>query len=230
MLDISVFILTVSLISTAIPLSFLSWPAYSWHLELPVPEPVEPYYIYWLPYRGISFSTIDIVSIPRWEYHDGVWSARDDLSALEESIIAFQFFLLVNILGALLGYLIGKKHRFSGDGWIILWGFAGIVCLGVSLILVRPPKRAGMVLLGSGIISLETIIFSWLIEYYARARVASLMIQGGIILLLVGQLINQIPTITGGKMLILFGAIIYFVKLTVASMRTREREKEAENK
>lgn len=234
MVDITVFLLAVSLISTVFPVSqfgfftfpfsFFSWPAYSWDLEFPVREPFEPYDIYWVTHRGISFLTIDLMSTPSWEYHDGS-RIRHDLWSLEQNIIISSFFLFVNFLGALVGYCVGKKHRSSDEGWIVLWGFAGVVCVGASFIIMGVLERVGIVLFGFGIILLETILFSQLIEIFVRARVATQMVLGGIILVSADQLFDHMLMTTVGKMLVLFGAIIYFVKLTITYVRARNREK-----
>jgi len=79
----------------------------------------------------------------------------------------------------------------------------------------------------------ETIFLSWLIEreflsWLTRARVATLMFLGGIILFLIGREINNALNIVGGQILILFGAIIYIVKVVVAYVRTTERDARAE--
>ena len=83
-LEITLFIIVISLFSTnfpvtqffilTFPFNFLSWPTYSWYLELPAPESLRQYDIYrfnFIPYRGISFLTLDVTSTPSWEYHDG---------------------------------------------------------------------------------------------------------------------------------------------------------------
>jgi len=77
-------------------------------------------------------------------------------------------------------------------------------------------------LFGLGIILLGIVFFSWLIDYYTRARVGTLMILTGIILLLIGHPINAIEMIVGGRMLILFGVIIYVAKLAIAYARAHE--------
>lgn len=240
MLETTIFILAISFFSMApeamgyiIPFPFsvlllyicipLSFPFYSWRYELFNYDVGE-----WQTYRSIRFLTTDITSTPSWKY------------GIHEFFFFFSFFLLVNVLGALLGYQISKKHRIQfGDEWKVLGGFAGVVCIVVSFILASALyERAAIALFWFGIFLLEMILLSLLIEpleptqefllWLTRARVATSMILGGIILLLVGQLTNHTLITIGGKMLILFGAIIYFVKLTVAYMRTREREEEAE--
>lgn len=201
--------------------AFLSFPFYAWHYEV-----FDSYGSMGEWHFAIRFLTTDIVSSPDW----GI-----------EFIAPFSFFLLVNILGAHLGYWVGKKYEIQfGDGWKVLCGFAGVVCIGVSFIVSHALyERVGITLFGLGFVLFETIFLSWLIEreflsWLTRARVATLMFLGGIILFLTGRQINHALMIVGGQMLILFGAIVYIVKVVVAYVRTTERdaraEKEAENK
>jgi len=152
-------------------------------------------------------------------------------------VAPFAFFLLVNILGAHLGYWVGKKYEIQfGDGWKVLCGFAGVVCIGISFIVPHALyERVGITLFGLGFVLFETIFLSWLIEreflsWLARARVATLTFLGGIILFLTGRQINHALMIVGGQILILFGAIVYIVKIIVAYVRTTERENEVKNK
>jgi len=213
MLDITLFIIAVSLFSTVflvsffgVPVSFVSFPFYFWYGELPAPgwlsQQVRELYP-WLYYRGIRFLTVDVTLDPNWEVkgdqvilHYNVWDNYNN--AL---VIGFSVFLLVNILGALVGYGVGKRYRIqllSDDFWIGI----GMVCVGVSFVLPRALLAYYLPLFGLGIILLGTVFFSWLIHYYTRARVATLMILTGIILLLMGNPINAIEMIVGGRMLI----------------------------
>lgn len=196
----------------ALSFMFLSFPFFLWHYEV-----FDQYGSTGQQYRAIRFLTIDITSAPD----------------TYEFITTFSLFLFINILGAFLGHWIGKKHRVEcGDGWKILCAFAGVVCVGASFIIGRAlHERAGVAILGLGIILLETIFLSWLIEndflsWLARARVATFMVLGGITVFLAGRQINHVLLILGGQMLVLFGVVIYFVKLTIAHVRARNRERE----
>lgn len=151
-------------------------------------------------------------------------------------IVPFSFFLLVNILGAHLGYWVGKKYEIQfGDGWKVLCGFAGVVCIGVSFIVPNALYELfGITLSGLGFVLFETIFLSWLIEreffsWLMRVRVATLMFLGGIILFLIGCQNNNALMIVGGQILILFGAIVYIVKVVVAYVRTTERDARTEH-
>ena len=164
---ITVFILAVSLLSTLFPVSiytflftfpvtFLSWPAYSWVSSEKIFD--ENFIPHWVKHRGIRFLAVSV------EY---------DLRT------TFSFFLFVNILGALLGYWIGKKHRIQllNRKW---WPVIGVVCAGFwftpfilpSYLWLYPVGRflgyAWFYLPGFGIILLETILLSLLMD--ARKR------------------------------------------------------------
>jgi len=188
---------------------FLSFPFYSWYYEV---------FDYdsevWHTYRSLRFLTIDLTSTPNWD----------------EFIMAFSLFLLINFFGAFLGYSIGKRREIKfSDRWKVPCGFAGVLCVGFSLALVSTLyERVGSALFGLGNILLETIFLSWLIDreflsFLARARVATFMVLGGIILLLIGRQVNHVLLIVAAEMIALFGVIIYLVKLTVASGRVYSR-------
>lgn len=196
--------------------TFLSFPFYAWHYEVFDSSGSMGEWHF-----AIRFLTTDIASSP-----DGGIGF----------VAPFSFFLLVNILGAHLGYLVGKKYEIRfGDGWKVLCGFAGVVCIGLSFIVSHALyERVGIPLFGLGFVLFETIFLSWLIEreflsWPARARVATLMFLGGIILFLTGRQINNALNIVGGQMLILFGAIVYIVKVVVAYVRTTERDARTEH-
>lgn len=196
--------------------TFLSFPFYAWHYEVfDSSGSMGEWHL------AIRFLTTDIASSP-----DGGIGF----------IAPFSFFLLVNILGAHLGYWVGKKYEIQfGDGWKVLCGFAGVVCIGVSFIVPHALyERVGVVLSGLGFVLFETIFLSWLIEreflsWLTRARVATLMFLGGIILYLTPYQKNHALNIVGGQILILFGAIVYVVKVVVAYVRTTERDARAEH-
>jgi len=91
--------------------------------------------------------------------------------ALEYFVIAFSLSLFINILGALFGYLVGKKLKiqfFHHKRWNTLWGLVGIVCIilgaGISFYLI-----------GFGILLLETIILSRLLGPFPWIQISSKM-------------------------------------------------------
>ncbi len=107
------------------------------------------------------------------------------LDAHEYSVMAFSLSVFVNILGALLGYLIFKKLRIqfpSSRWWKILWTSVGIICIVPYLAGLLVPQSRNVLhpfmpwnsftpiyLLGFGFILLDTIILSELLEN-GRAR------------------------------------------------------------
>ena len=130
------------------PFSFLSFPFYDFIDEVFV-EPV-----YWVEVHRIRFFTVDITSSPSMV---GLINMQ--------SISIFSFFLLVNILGALLGYWIGKRRRIPhfSSMWSTVFGLVS-VGLGSVLIIIGAGhfigENIGMTLFGFGILLLETIILS----------------------------------------------------------------------
>ena len=79
------------------PVTFLSFPFYASMGYTRIFENYLPHHIW---YYKLQFLGLTITS-----------SNFSPSSALTECIRHFPFFLVVNILGALLGYWIGKKHR-----------------------------------------------------------------------------------------------------------------------
>jgi hypothetical protein len=238
-LEITLFIIVISLFSTdfpvtqffilTFPFNFLSWPTYSWYLELPAPESLIQYDIYrfnFIPYRGISFLTLDVTSTPSWEYRDGSLISNN-LWSLEQSVNTFSFFLLVNILGAFLGYWIGKNHELPhfSDKWWIVVGAAVIACMGLPFIFgFLLGVKASIALFAVGTILLETILLTMLIEVFARYRVATLMVLAGTILLLTSYPINHNQMTIGGWAFVLLGIAIYYLEFVIARARARQTE------
>lgn len=238
-LEITLFIIVISLFSTnfpvtqfaflTFPFNFLSWPAHSWYLEFRAPESLRQYDIYrfsFIPYRGTSFLTLDVTSTPSWEYHDGSLISND-LWSLEQSVNTFSFFLLVNILGAFLGYWIGKNHElphFSDKLWIVVGG-VGLACISFPFIFgLLLGLKATIALFGVGTILLETILITMLIELLARYRVATLMVLTGTILLLTSYPINHNQMTIGGWTFVLLGVAIYYLEFVIARARARQTE------
>lgn len=156
-------------------LPVLSFPFYSWIIELAASEALRQRDIYWIYHRGISFLTAEIASIPEVEIQNDVLVRHDLLT--EQFPVAFIVFLAFNILGVLLGYWVGKKYRtkfFSTKKWLVLCGFIGVCILALSLVIItfipKPPyplplsyRLLGINLWGSmyfwfNIIFLETLV------------------------------------------------------------------------
>lgn len=100
-------------------------------------------------------------------------------NALEYFIIAFSLSLSIEILGALFGYLIGKKLKiqfFHHKLWNTLWGFAGIGCivlgageLFLDLLGIINPLTS-ISLIGFGMLLLGTILVSRLLGPFPWIR------------------------------------------------------------
>ncbi len=171
MRKIAGFVLVVSLLPVIFPLTFMigaTWPVN--FLSWPALFAVDPFY------RVIEYiPEIDEWNIEHATYHE-VYFPRMKVVTLywhEFFVIAFSLSLFVNVLGASVGYWIGKKHRiqfFGSKCWKVLWGFVGVTLVaGVAMLLLFVPGltyaidwHIGYTLIGFGIILLETIFFSFL--------------------------------------------------------------------
>jgi len=92
-----------------LPISVLSLPFYGF---------VDSFFIEgleWVPFVKIRFFTLDLTAF---------------LPMSRGRQVAFPLYLLVNTVGALLGYWVGRKHRiqfvFSNAEWLVLQLFAAI--------------------------------------------------------------------------------------------------------
>jgi len=127
------------------PVTFLSFPFYAFSIRTPP----------WIMHRGISFFAVDIIHSTEYSWGDFF------------PFVPFPFFLFVNILGALLGYWIGKRHRIQYSGgkkWIVL---VGIVSLGLCFVSSNSDHigwRVWYVLFGFGVFLLETKFLSYLMN------------------------------------------------------------------
>lgn len=155
--------------------------------------PVTLFFLFFFPFLFLAFlswpaifvggirTRIDGYVRPRWIYFLTLNISTYD--TLEYIIIAFSVSIFVNILGALLGYLIHasiKKLRIqfpSDRWWKILWISVGIVCVVPYLGGLFVPQLmnafqpfipwnsfTSIYLLGFGFILLDTIILSELLE------------------------------------------------------------------
>jgi hypothetical protein len=82
----------------------------------------------------------------------------------------FVLYLASNLLGALFGYWIGTNYRihlFSSKWWKVLWGFIGIISIGLGFVfgaLGFIEVNFGIALFSFGIVVLETIFLSYLLN------------------------------------------------------------------
>jgi len=152
---------------------FLSFPFYA---SIDYTRIFENYLSHNVWYYKLRFLTIDITS-----------SNFSPSSYLTECISHFPFFLVVNILGALAGYWIGKKHRiqlFGSKWWKIFWGLVGVTLIMDTVLplyfapgLVNANPFVWFILFGFAIILVETIFLSWLIRC-TRRFLASISLVG----------------------------------------------------
>ena len=175
---VTVFILAVSVLPVIFPLTFLIWITFPvTFLSWPALFGVDPFY------RIIEYiPETDEWNIEYATYHEAFFLTMKvgTLDWHEFFVIAFSLSLFVNVLGASLGYWIGKKHRiqfFGSEWWRIFWGLVGgtlivgivVPVLSVPGLIYAISGRVAFTLIGFGIILLETIFFSWLIRC-ARIR------------------------------------------------------------
>ncbi len=237
--EIAVFLSTVSLISTCpfgifflgiyvlpIFLLFTPWLLAILYMQgtlLSFPLFITGGSFYTLGAVHIQFFAVEVFSKPSFFLFD---------------ISVFSFFLLTNTLGALLGYLIGRKCKIRfRDGWRIPCGLAGIACIGIALVLASVPALyeiagIGTLLLGLGVSLLDIALLSWLIDaeflsLLRHARIATFLVIGGLILFLTGSQISQVPMTIGGQALIAIGVAMYIIKLVLASARPYMRSRNA---
>ncbi len=235
--DVGLFVVLVSLISTLLPL-FLSFPFYLWYGKLAAPA--------WLaselrlsyprlPYHSVRFLTVDLNLTPDWELSGGqiiehsLWSNYDNVLA-----IAFSVFLLINFLGGTLGYVIGRKRKLtvaSEERWAIV----GVTSIAIGFVLLLESafplsgartqwmQIAGILsasFLGLGTIALGVLAFSVLIDYVKHARLTTLMVMAGLVLFFTGHAVDHVLMRIIGQTLVVFGGIIYFLKIVIAYTRT----------
>ncbi len=129
----------------------LSWPAlFTWHWGRSYGAET----VLYIDVYNIYFFTMNITTYNEYEYR----------------LIAFLLSCFVNILGALFGYLIGKKLKiqfFHHKLWNPFWGLVGSGCIilaveemFIGLLGTLNPLGITFYLLGFGILLLETITVS----------------------------------------------------------------------
>ncbi len=139
---------------------FLSFPFYLFKHEM------NSHHLYYEnSFHSIRFLMVNITSTP----------ASGPPGFNQQLLLDFSFFLSVNLVGALLGYLIARKYRiqFFTDKWSIISCLStAIACLVGSflVVLIFPVlTRIGVTFLGAGIFLLDVILFKTLVLPITRA-------------------------------------------------------------
>ncbi len=243
--DVGLFVILVSLASTVFPLTqfpfywpltFLSFPFYFWYGELAAPawlaSELRSSYP-WLYYHSVRFLTVDLNLTPDWELSGGQIIEHSLWSNYNALAIAFSVFLLANFLGGTLGYVIGRKRELtvgSEERWAIV-GVAsiviGFVLLSESAFPLSGARTQWMQIAGIlsasfltlGTIVLGVLAFSVLIDYVKHARLATLMVMAGLVLFFTGHAVDHVLMTILGQTLVVFGGIIYFLKIIIAYTR-----------
>jgi len=166
---VTVFILAVSVLPVIFPVTFMigaTWPVN--FLSWPALFMVDPFH------RIIEYiPETDEWDIQHATYHETFFLTAK-ITTLDWQnflVMAFSLSLLVNVLGALVGYWVGKKHSiqlFGSKRWRIFWGLVGVTLIaGIVVPLLSVPNlgyaidyHLGYTLIGFGILLLETIFFS----------------------------------------------------------------------
>jgi hypothetical protein len=139
-------------ISPSFYASFLSFPFYVFIDEIYVPGR------HWIYFHSIRFLTTDL-TFAEWEGYDLVYMMQRNL--WEQFLSTFYFFLFVNFLGALLGYLIAKKYRiqFLNDKQGKVFCVSTAIASIIGAFFLGSIARVGVVLFGFAIFLLNIILF-----------------------------------------------------------------------
>jgi len=233
--DVGLFVILISLVSVVFPVtmwvvftfpvSLLSFPFYFWVGELQAPPEMRDTFP-WVYYRSVRFLTVDLNLTPDWQLSGGQLVSRGELYYNDSFIVAFSILLLANILGGVIGYLVGRRYELrvgSEDRWIAV----GVVCTvlaiasGIVVGAVFPRVNWSVVepvltfMFGFGVIVVECVLLSFLVSYVKRARVGTLMVLSGLIFFLAGQSFSQLLMAIVGAALGVFGGVIYLVKFVI---------------
>lgn len=244
LVEVGLFVVMVSLVSTlfpvtqfvlfTLPMSFLSFPFYFWFGELRAPPELR--YTYpWLPYHSVRFLSVDLNLTPDWRLSGGGIVTGPEFYS-DAFVATFLALFLVNVLGGVFGYFVGRRYEFPVLGeerWVVI-GVASVVLAFASGVVVNAVFPSGvnwfvvepvlMSVFGFGVIVVEAVLLSFLVGLAEQARIASLMVLTGLILVLAGGWFSQLVMVSGGWVLLIFGVIIYFAKATVDYLRARESE------
>ena len=128
-----------------------------------------PYLAEWLNSYSIRFLTTDL-TFAEWESYSLVYNRW------EQVLSTFYFFLFVNFLGALLGYLIAKKYRiqFLNEKQGIIFCISMAIASMIGVVFLGSIERVGVTLFGVAILSLDIILFKKLVLPITRIFVQTL--------------------------------------------------------
>jgi hypothetical protein len=135
------------------PVSVLSFPFYGF-VESLFFEGLE-----WVPFVKIRFFTLDLTTL---------------LPVSRGQQVAFPLYLLVNTVGALLGYWVGRKYRIqfllSNVEWLVLQLFVAIGSIGYAFIVDGTSwfcQQIGFNLFLFGFFMIDTLLLSLLLSNYS---------------------------------------------------------------
>lgn len=241
--DVGLFVVLISLLSALVPVSeffifsfpvsFLSFPFYFWTGDLAAPAALRNSYP-WLPYHSLRFLTVDLNLTPDYAFSGGGIDTGPQFYT-GAVVFAFWVLLLVNVLGGVVGYVVGRRFSFPAwsEGRCLVVGFVSVVVAIVSAMIlanVFPTVYlpvAGVVLVvvfGFGAILIGMVLLSFLIGLAERGRVASLMVLGGLVLVLAGGWFGQVVAVTAGWTFLVLGLVVYLANGVVGYVRVRDAE------
>lgn len=241
--DIGLFFVLVSLVCAIFPVtefvffwpfSLLSFPFYFWVGELRAPVAVREVlpWVNWLPYHSVRFLSFDLNLTPDWELSgNGVSTYSAFQNYGNALVVAFSVLLLVNVLGGVVGYVVGKKCRVSGlseERWLAVGIVSVVLSYFLGIVAAQVSDAAGLFVAvmfsGFGAVVLEIVALSFLVDYVKHARVGTLMVLSGLVLRLSGEYMGQVLMITVGSTLVVFGGVVYFFKLVIRRERQHESQ------
>jgi hypothetical protein len=241
--DVGLFVVLISLLSALVPVSeffffsfpvsFLSFPFYFWTGDLAAPAALRGSFP-WLPYHSIRFLTFDLNLTPDYAVIGGGITTD---SQFYGSGVAFAFWVLflVNVLGGVVGYVVGRRFSFPAwsEGRCLIVGivsvvvsFVGAVVLGEFFSSFYSPVVGVVffVVFGFGAILVDLVVLWFLLGLAERGRVASLMVLGGLVLILAGGWFGQVVAVMAGWAFLALGLVVYLANGVVGYVRVRDAE------
>jgi len=237
--DFGLFVVLISFVCAVFPVSeffifplgYLSFPFYVWTGELAAPAVLRALYP-WLPYHSVRFLAVDLSLTPDWALSgSGVVTGPEFYGSAVGFV--FSVFLLVNVLGGVVGYLVGRRYTFpawSEGRWLVVGVVSAVVAFVSAVVIVSAfplvyssvVESVLTVVFGFGVVVVGAVFLSFLVDLAERARVSSLLVLGGLVFVLAGGKLGQVVVVTIGWALFVLGGVMYFGRATVDYVRMRE--------